>query len=268
MPDALRLALGTLTAVSVPAPRRLDRGVVRAAMLLAPLVGLLLGLAAAAVLTGVRLVVVDGRSPSAVDLLGAVLAVGTLALLTRGLHLDGLADTADGLGVKGDGDGVVERRLAVMRAPDVGAFGVATLVLVLLVQVCALAVCSVNGYGGVSLVTAVVTGRLVVVWCAAVPRPARPEGLGAMVARSVPTAAALAVTLVCLLLAGALGGADDDGSLRVGLLLAAACAVGLVVGLAVVRRAVSRLGGLTGDVIGAGVELATAAALVVAALAI
>jgi adenosylcobinamide-GDP ribazoletransferase len=219
------------------------------------------------VLTLPRILVHNNPLPAAVDLLSAVLAIAALALLTRGLHLDGLADTADGLGVKGEGDAVVARRLEVMRAPDVGAFGAATLVLTLLVQVAALTICSIRGFGSVSLVTVVVTGRLVVVWCASVPRAARPDGLGAMVARTVPTVAAGAVTLLVLVAVVALGRIDDDGTWRVGLSLAASCAAGLVVGLLVVRRAVARLGGVTGDVVGAGVELATTAALVVAALA-
>src|SRR5215211_6533149 len=88
----------------------------------APLVGLVLGGAA----TGVAVLGARWISPLA----GAVLAVAVLALLTRGLHLDGLADTADGLGPLRDR----ERALEVMRSGDVGPFGVATLVLTLLLQ--------------------------------------------------------------------------------------------------------------------------------------
>lgn len=267
MPDSLRLALGTLTAIRVPPPRRVDRSVARGAMLLAPLVGLLLGLAAAAVLTVIRVVAPDVRSHEAIDTLGAALALGTLALLTRGLHLDGLADTADGLGVKATGDGAQERRLDVMRGPDVGAFGVTTLVLVLLVQLAALTVCSLAGYGSVALITAVVTGRLAATWCCTTPvRPARADGLGAVMARSVPVPAALVVTLLSGIAVAALGVLDDDGALRISLALVAALLVGLAVAAVTLLRSARRLGGVTGDVMGAAVELATAAALVTASL--
>jgi adenosylcobinamide-GDP ribazoletransferase len=266
MPDSWRLALGTLTAIPVPAPRRVDRRVARDAMLLAPLVGLVLGALAATVLTVIRVVAPDVRSIEAVDTLGAVLALATLALLTRGLHLDGLADTADGLGVKTDTSAA---RLEVMRAPDVGAFGVATLVLVLLVQLAALTVCSLAGYGAVSLITAVITGRLAATWACTTPLPsARPDGLGSAMARSVPLPAAAVVTLLSLGAVAALGVLDDDGALRISLALGASLLVGLGVAALALWRTSRRLGGVTGDVMGAVVELATAATLVAAALAL
>ena len=97
-------------------PARVDRDVAGRAMLLAPLAGALL-----AVLAGGALWLLDRvASP----LLAATLAVGLLALLTRGMHLDGLADTADGLGSRRPADGALE----VMRRGDVGPFGVVTLV--------------------------------------------------------------------------------------------------------------------------------------------
>jgi adenosylcobinamide-GDP ribazoletransferase len=266
MPDSWRLALGTLTAIPVPPPRRVDRRVARDAMLLAPLVGLVLGAVAASVLTVIRVVAPYNTAITAVDALGAVLALATLALLTRGLHLDGLADTADGMGVKADDPAA---RLEVMRAPDVGAFGVATLVLVLLVQLTALTVCSLSHYGAVSLTTAVITGRLAATWaCTTLLPPARPDGLGSVVARSVPLPAALVVTLLSLGVVAALGVLDDDGALRISLVLAASLLVGLAVAALALWRTSRRLGGVTGDVMGAAVELATAAALVAAALSL
>jgi adenosylcobinamide-GDP ribazoletransferase len=268
MPDWLRLAIGTLSILRVPAPRRVDASVARGAMLAAPVVGLGLGLVAAAVAAGVRWIAPDGRDPAAVDLLAAVLAVAMLAWATRALHLDGLADLADGLGVKGAEPEVRERRLAVMREPGVGAFGVVGLVLVLGVQVAALTVALLGGLGSVVLVSAVVTGRLAITWsCVRGVPSARPDGLGATVAGQVPRAAAALLTLA--LLAAAVGAAtllDGDGTLRAGLLLAAAMLGGLVVGALTTRHAVRRLGGITGDTLGATAELTTTATLVLAAL--
>ena len=96
MPDALRLALGTLTAIRVPAPREVTRTVAGRAMLLAPLVGAMLGLLVSTVPAVVGLLSPEHRTRTSVDLLTSVLSVGLLALLTRGLHLDGLADTTPG----------------------------------------------------------------------------------------------------------------------------------------------------------------------------
>jgi adenosylcobinamide-GDP ribazoletransferase len=146
--DTLRLALGTLTVLRVRPPHQVTRRTAAGAMVLAPLVGLLLG-GVGAVL--VRLL--EGRST---PLLAAALVVALLALLTRGLHLDGLADTADGLGPLRDR----ERALAVMRQGDVGPFGVAAVVLVLLLQASAGAVLLTVDGGWVVVWAAVATARL------------------------------------------------------------------------------------------------------------
>ncbi len=269
MGDALRLAVGTLTVWRVGPPAQVDRDVARRSMLLAPLVGLLLvGVPAAVVLDVVRyLAPAEGRQAT-VDLLAAALAIGTTAWLTRALHLDGLADVADSLGVKGDDDAVVGRRLQVMRAPDVGAFGVVAIVLDLLLQVAALTACVVSGFGTVGLLTAVTTSRLAATWACTRTPSARPDGLGAAVARTVPTAAASAATVAVLLLAGLLGALDDDRALRVSLTLVVAVLLGLAAAFGVLRRCERRFGGITGDVLGAVVEVSTTTVLLVVALAL
>ena len=267
MPDALRLALGTLTAIRVPAPRRVTPSVAGRAMLLAPVVGAVLALLASAVPVLVSLVPPDRRTPVLIDLLIAAIAVAALALLTRGLHLDGLADTADGLGVKGLDEAVVERRLAVMRAPDVGAFGAITLVLVLLLQVTALAVCVSAGVATAALVLAVATGRLGATWCCTAGVPsARPEGLGATVAGTVPRLGAATVTVVVIVGAVLLGRLGGDTDPRRSVALASAAVLGLAAGALLLRRCVARFGGITGDVLGAVVEVTTTATLVAVAL--
>lgn len=267
MPDSLRLALGTFTILRVPPPRSVDRRTARGAMLLAPLVGAVLGVVAAGVILVVRLSPLGGRATVVIALTASALAVVTLAVLTRGLHLDGLADTADGLGVKGTGPDAVERRLEVMRAPDVGAFGAITLVLTLLVQVLALASVDLVGRGTVGLVLACVVSRVAMVWACTRRWPAaRPDGLGAAVAGTVPTAAAAVLAFATFALAAVLGYVDDDGGRRLISAMVVATVVGLVVGHLVLRRAVRRFGGITGDVLGATCELSFTAVLLTVAL--
>jgi putative acyl-CoA dehydrogenase len=226
----------------------------------APGVGLLLGVIAAAVL-----LVVDhplGAGP----LTAAALALATLALLSRGLHLDGLADLADGLG-SGQPAPVA---LEIMRRSDIGPFGTVTLILSLLIQFAALghAESAGPGRGPAALIAAVVTGRLALTWaCRRGVPAARPDGLGALVAGTVRPAIAMTITLAALAasVAAVLISASVSSE-PLGLTLPLAVAAGLAAALAVERHAVRRLGGITGDVLGALAEVATTVTLVVAAM--
>ncbi|RST18039.1 adenosylcobinamide-GDP ribazoletransferase, partial [Streptomyces sp. WAC04770] len=122
----LRFAFGTLTVLPVRVTHW-DRATARSGMLCAPLAGLVVGLLAAAL---GALSLLAGSGP----LLAAVASVAVPAALTRGLHLDGLADTADGLG----SGKPAEDALRIMKQSDIGPFGVITLLLVLLAQVAVL----------------------------------------------------------------------------------------------------------------------------------
>jgi adenosylcobinamide-GDP ribazoletransferase len=252
--SGLRLAVTLLTAIPLPGGRGDGAGTGRApsrraagaAMAWAPVVGLLLGAAAAGVL---ELAARWGRTG---PLLAAVLAVAALALLTRGLHLDGLADTADGLGSRRPAG----EALGIMRRSDIGPFGVVTLVLTLLVQVAALAQAQALGRGGVAVIAAAATGRLALPWaCRRGVPAARGTGLGALVAGTVPAAIPVALTAAALAAAFTLG-----------IIVAVAVAAGLAASLALTVLAVRRLGGITGDVLGALVEVATAVCLLVTAI--
>jgi adenosylcobinamide-GDP ribazoletransferase len=244
-------------------------------MLLAPLIGLLLAVVIAAVVAALRWVAqhsepvgaTTGIRDLATDLIGAVVAVALLAWFTRGLHLDGLADVADGLGVKGAGPATRVRRLEVMHQPDVGAFGAITVVLLLLLQISALLLCIVAGHGSLGLIVAVVTGRLAITWaCRRGVPSARSDGLGAAVAESTPLVAVAAITVAVAAMAFRLGQLYDGGTLRLPLSLIAAVLVGLAVAVWFQHRCVRAFGGITGDVLGASVEVATAAALLTVAL--
>nr|WP_183514183.1 adenosylcobinamide-GDP ribazoletransferase [Modestobacter versicolor] len=221
----------------------------------APLVGLVLGALATAVgWLGDR---------AAGPLVGAVLAVAVLAALTRGLHLDGLADTADGLGpLRGR-----ERALEVMRAGDVGPFGVVTLVLTLLLQVACLAqLLGVDG-GWLALPTATVAARVAMARTGLPGTPiAAGSSLGAAVAGTVSRRwlAGAALLTVMAAVAGGLLLSDDGPATALG--LTAAVAVGLAASEALSSRAHTRLGGVNGDVMGAMGEVAATAALLTAAV--
>jgi adenosylcobinamide-GDP ribazoletransferase len=247
-PRGLRLSVTLLTAVPLPgggtgAP---DRRMAAAAMYWAPLIGLALGAAAAGVLIGCR----AGHSG---PLLAAVLAIAVLAALSRGLHLDGLADLADGLGSRQP----ASRALDIMQRSDIGPFGVVTLVLTLLIQVSALARAAELGRGPVAIGAAALAARLAItVACRRGVPSARPGGLGALVAGTVHPAAAALLVAAALAAAAALSW-----------IYAVEVAAGLAVSLALTALAVRRLGGITGDVLGALAEVTTAASLLAAALA-
>lgn len=242
--NALRFAVGTLTAFPVRPPSSVEPPTPGRAMVLAPAVGLLLGGLGGSV---AGLGSLAGWSP----LVQSTLAISTLALATRGLHLDGLADCADGLAASYDR----ERALAVMRRGDVGPAGVATTVLVLLLQAGALAE---TPRPWLAMAVAAIAGRLAVpIACRTRVPAARSDGLGAAVAGSVrPALVAGVVVLVAAAAAGAFLLAGEPWWRGGSAVLAAAVAAALVV-----HRAVTRFGGVTGDVIGAAVELATTAAV-------
>ncbi|MFD2091652.1 adenosylcobinamide-GDP ribazoletransferase [Blastococcus deserti] len=217
----------------------------------APLVGLVLG----GIATGIAVVGDRWISPLA----GAVLGVAVLALLTRGLHLDGLADTADGLGPLRSR----ERALQVMRQGDVGPFGVGTLVLTLLVQISCLAALLETRWGWLAFWCAVVVARIAMARTG-LPGVVTAEGssLGALVAGTVSAAWLTGCGLVLLALLIAATG-EPEPAVR----LAASAAGGVLAAELLHRRARTRLGGVTGDVMGAMGETATAATLLVAAVA-
>jgi adenosylcobinamide-GDP ribazoletransferase len=235
----LALALSWLTVLPVHtgAP---DARTAAAALRWAPLVGAALGAVAGGLFWGLALV---GVPP----LVAGLLTVGFTGLATRGMHLDGLADTADGLGCYGP----PERALAVMRDGGAGPFAVVTLVVVIGVQAASLAAL-VPSTAPLFSALAAAAGRA---GFACVARrgvaAARPGGLGATVAGSQPWWIAIAWWAV---LAGAgFAVAGVRGVVGVGL--------GAALVIALSWHTTRRFGGMTGDVLGAASELATTAVL-------
>ncbi len=245
----LRLSITLLTAVPVPGSRAAaqapGRRAAAAALYWAPAVGLVLGGVAAGVLLACR----AGHTG---PLLAAALAVAVLAMLTRGLHLDGLADLADGLGSRKPADQALE----IMRQSDIGPFGVVTLVLTVLIQVSALAKAEQVGRGPIGIVAAAVAARLAIMLaCRRGVPAARPGGLGSLVAGTVHPALAAIIVLAII-----------GGAAALGWIYPVAIATGMAVSVALTALATRRLGGITGDVLGAIAEVAMAGCLLVTAV--
>jgi adenosylcobinamide-GDP ribazoletransferase len=255
MIEGLRLAVSLLTIVPVPGAVEVDRHRAGWAMTFAPLIGLVLGTFTALAVFGVRMWLGNPfDSP-----LPALIGLAILAVATGGLHLDGLADLADGFGARRDAAGTLE----VMRQPSVGAFAVVAILLVVAVQTWSVTLSISRHHGTVTLIVGVLAGRLAVTLaCASNTRAARAEGLGALVVRTVPRWRA-AVTVVIAAGVALLAGRFDYHGGRFGESGHAVLALlfGLLVAEGVRRLAVRKLGGLNGDVLGALVEIATAAAM-------
>ncbi|MFD5468628.1 adenosylcobinamide-GDP ribazoletransferase [Kitasatospora sp. NPDC127059] len=250
--EGLRFAFGTLSVLRVRV-ERWDREAAGRAMTAAPVVGAVLGGIAAVVGA-----LVAGRAGG---LLGAVAAVGVLAALTRGLHLDGLADVADGLG----SGKPAEDALRVMKQSDIGPFGVLTLLLALLAQVAALAgqFGQSTPRGALAVLASAVAARCALAWgCLRSVPAARPGGLGAMVAGTVTPAGAVAGTLAAVLALAAAGSFDGWSAARLPL----AVVLGVAGSRLLLERCVRRFGGITGDVLGAMAETAATGTLFALAL--
>ena len=223
----LLLAVGFLTRIPTPLIMPEGRELGRA-MAWFPLVGLLLSI----LLLGTAHLLIGWLSP----MLTAAIVVALLAGLTGGLHLDGVADCFDALGVFGDPD----RRLSVMKDPRVGALGAVGLVCVLLLKVIALSEAGVAL--PVVLLPALVLSRWVAVLLAVAFPYARPSGTGQAMSTDagwLEVAAGGAVVLAVLWWSGAWW----------------AAALALLGGLLLAARMRTLLGGLTGDVYGAAVEV-------------
>ncbi|HEV7196961.1 MAG TPA: adenosylcobinamide-GDP ribazoletransferase [Pedococcus sp.] len=246
--SGLRLAVGTLTMVPVGDLEPPSRRSAAWAMTLAPVAVLPLAAAAGAIgwLGGLA------RLPA---LVVAALVLMALGLGSRAMHLDGLADTVDGIGAGWSR----QRALDVMRRGDVGPMGVAAVVLVLLVEAGAAAAILERPGGWLLVALAVVVSRAsCALTCARGIPAARREGMGALVAGTVPLPA-LAFVLVAS--ATALGEATQDMHAGSGAAAVAVLVMTLVVAL-LIRLATRVFGGVSGDVMGAAIEISLAALLV------
>ncbi len=229
--NGLVAAARYLTIVPVPGARARRDVSLGAAAIWFPVVGSLLGVALA--------VVEAGASRLFPPLLAALLTVTCWKLVTGGLHLDGLADCLDGLSGHD-----AEQRLSIMRDSRIGTFGAVGLILLLLLEIAAVAELP-SGARWRALIVAPSVGRAMPVLIGRLWRPARRNGAGARFVTTLGGRAWLALPLALAVAAAALSVAG-----------VVAFAAALVVSLGTGALLAPRLGGVTGDVMGAAVELA------------
>jgi adenosylcobinamide-GDP ribazoletransferase len=211
-----------------------------------PLVGL--------VLAGISVLPAYLLSPKGAPLLHASLIAAILCLLTRALHLDGLADVADGFG----GGYTPERRMEIMKDSRTGAFGVAAIVFIVLIKVSALEIL-VSGRSWAALCSGPVLARFAMVASAYGNRYARKEGgLGKSFVEHISAFQMLAASVLTLALCCWLSGVT-----------ALLVIVILLCFVAVARYISNRMiGGVTGDVLGAINEISEALTWTVLAFAL
>ncbi|MEL7516413.1 MAG: adenosylcobinamide-GDP ribazoletransferase [Pseudomonadota bacterium] len=198
-----------------------------------PLVGVVVGGLAA---------MVGALSAGLAPGIAAGLTLATLLMLTGGLHEDGLADTADGLW----GGPTPERRLEIMKDSRIGAYGVLALILVLGLRWLGLAQV---GWADV-IVAAAASRAFMPVLMAALPH-ARSTGLSHHVGRPTAVNAGIGLLIAAVFAVVLSGGA--------GLL---AMTIAVLIAFALARTARSKIGGQTGDILGAAQVLTEVAILI------
>lgn len=181
----------------------------------------------------------------------AGIAVAAGLMLTGAFHEDGLADTFDALG----GGGSADRSLEIMKDSRLGTFGTAALVSVIVMRVGLIA--GFDGWTALFVIPAAHSvSRAAAVGVMGISPPAGGEGLGASYLRHVSTTRVLLGVLVGVGIGIALLGPEAG---------IVACAVAAMAALAVRRWALRKIGGVTGDVLGAVQQIAEVGVLIAAA---
>lgn len=243
-------AFSWITVLPLPQPRgEFDRRRAATIMAAVPVVGVVLGIASAAIAFGLSYT----QLPSLV--IGGIVVV-LLALVTRGMHLDGLADTIDGLATYGD----AARMQHVMRSGDVGPLGAGTLVMVLLGESLAFGT-MVDDERWYAIAFVIFLSRAIVpIVCRRGVQAANGDGFGSLVA-GTQRWSIVAWSIICLAAAVALGLTEAAGP---GALVRAVVTTALIgiFAWAFSGHCIRRNGGLAGDIIGATMELTTVLAAV------
>lgn len=243
-PSSFLIALQFLTVVPVASDGRPDADTTARSLLFYPIVGMFIGL---------LLVFVIWVAGDTAAQISAVFALVTWVCITGALHLDGLADSADGwVGGVGERD----KTLAIMKDPRCGAMGVIALVLVLLCKYAALEQLIV-AENWLVVAAVPVLGRTAPLLLFLTTPYVRPAGLGSVLAARLPRPACVTMVVCSLTGVAALAWAAAAS------ILMAFAGIFLVLRWLMIRR----IGGATGDTTGAMIELIEAGALVAAVLA-
>lgn len=236
--SALRLVFSWMTVLPLRGPADVDRRSAARAIALLPVTGIVLGAGA----SGLLWLLLQGDLNSA---LAGLLVVAASALFTRGMHLDGLSDTVDGLGCYGPPG----RAQEVMHSGGAGPFGVAALVVSLGAQALAFGELGSDGRW-LAIAVAVCAGRVVAVMACRQGVPAASaKGFGALVA-GTQLWWTVGAWFAALLVASVWSVPDRPWQ---GLLVVADVAT---LSILLIAHVVRRLGGISGDVLGAAIETA------------
>jgi len=205
-----------------------------------PVTGMILGTIAAAV----------GWALLAIGLIPGVtagLTLLTLVLITGAMHEDGLADSVDGLWGGWDKD----RRLEIMKDSHIGAYGVMALVLTQILRLMALTALAQAGMLVIALISVAALSRAPMVVMMAVMPHARDGGLSASIGRVGVNTAMIAVGIAATITAAMLGW---SGIIAIMVVAVASTVVALI--------AMRKIGGQTGDILGATQQVSEIAALI------
>lgn len=176
--------------------------------------------------------------------IGSFITVLMIIILTGGLHLDGLSDSADGFFSNRD----KERTLEIMKDSRIGAFGVLSLILIIFFKY--ILISNIEFNLPLALVLSMGNSRLVVLLQIAFKKVARPGGLGDMVSKSEPKTFVISSVILYLLLIS-----------FIDIIYIIPLGISFLVGEIISIYTYKRIGGFTGDVYGATIELTEAASL-------
>lgn len=184
-----------------------------------------------------------------INFIPSILAVGYMAIVTGGLHLDGLADTVDGL----FGGKTPEQRLQIMRKSDVGSFGIIAIVLILLFKFAVFASVYNIHFIIIMLPLSAMIGRWAMVFAAGISRYARENGTGEGFVNAISYQQAIPLTLPPLIITVLL-------TYYAGLIIFGVVAVFVLISVYYCKE---KIGGLTGDTLGAICEVSEALTLLI-----